>query len=162
MNDTTNRISPHHLLRDPLHLISLGFGSGCAAIMPGTVGTLIGVLLYLPLASLPLPWYLGCCGLGFALGIPLCTRTGKALGVSDHPAIVWDEVIGYLVTMIALPFQWQWMLAGFVMFRLLDIAKPWPIGWLDRQIKGGLGVMLDDLAAGLIGLSLLNIILYLL
>ena len=130
--------------------------------MPGTCGTLIGVAFYLVLAPLPLVWYLGFCTLGFLLGVGLCERTGNALGVSDHPAIVWDEVIGYLITMVAVPFQWQWVITGFIAFRVLDIGKPWPVGWLDKNVKGGLGVMLDDFVGALIACGILHFLLYLL
>ena len=162
MKDTTTAPEPHQLLRDPLHLVSLGFGTGCAPVMPGTCGTLIGVVIYLALIPLPLLQYLGACLLGFAVGVALCGRTGDVLGISDHPAIVWDEVVGYLIAMVALPAEWQWMLAGFIAFRLFDIVKPWPVGWLDRHLKGGLGVMSDDLAAGIMACGLLHLFLYLL
>jgi phosphatidylglycerophosphatase A len=84
----------------------------------------------------------------FGLGIWACGRTARDLGGEDPAAIVWDEVVGYLVAMTCAPAGWPWVLAGFVLFRVLDIWKPWPIRWLDRRVHGGLGIMLDDLAAG--------------
>lgn len=147
------------LLRHPQALLALGFGSGLAPVAPGTAGTLVAVPLYLLVQDLALPGYLIVVALAFLTGIPVCAWTARQLGVHDHPAIVWDEICGYLVTMIAAPTGWPWMLGGFVLFRLYDIAKPWPIRQCDRQIGGGLGIMLDDLLAGLfaaITLQLLN------
>ncbi|MDX1607143.1 MAG: phosphatidylglycerophosphatase A [Candidatus Competibacterales bacterium] len=145
---TTSPESDAALLRDPGHLLALGLGTGLVPLAPGTAGTLVGVLLFLPLQSLTLPAY-GLVVLAlFVLGLPLCARTARRLGLHDHPAIVWDEVVGYLVTMSAAPVGWPWMLAGFVLFRFFDILKPWPIAWLDRFVTGGLGIMLDDALAG--------------
>ena len=129
---------------------------------PGTFGTLAGVLIYLPLRSLSLTSYTLLTLALFALGIWLCRRTAAALGVHDHPAIVWDEVVGYLVTMTAAPPGWMYVIFGFVLFRLFDILKPWPVRWLDRHVHGGLGIMLDDVAAALMALACLHIIPYLL
>ena len=83
------------------------------------------------------------------VGIKICNATAKSLGVHDHGAIVWDEFVGFWITMIAAPAGWQWILAGFVLFRFFDIVKPWPINWLDKHVDGGLGIMLDDILAGL-------------
>lgn len=148
---------PARLLRDPGHLLSLGFGAGLAPYAPGTFGTLVGVALYWALVPLPLPAYLGMVLFAIALGIRLCGRTAQVLGVKDHPGIVWDEVVGFWVTMAGVPVGWVSCLAGFVLFRFFDIVKPWPIRVLDRRIGGGLGIMLDDLAAGVFALSLLNL-----
>lgn len=95
------------------------------------------------------------------LGVWACGRVARELGDADPGAIVWDEVVGYLVAMMALPVGWGWMLAGFIVFRLLDIAKPWPIRWLDQRVGGGWGIMLDDLAAGVITSVLLHALLHL-
>jgi phosphatidylglycerophosphatase A len=149
---------PAALLRDPLHLVALGFGSGCAPRAPGTSGTVIGVAFYLLMASLSLPWYIALTLLAFLLGVWVCERTSARLGVHDHPAIVWDEAVGYLVTMIAAPQGLLWAVAGFLLFRAIDIVKPWPIRWLDRQVGGGWGIMVDDTAAGLMALALLQLI----
>jgi len=122
----------------------------------------MGVLLYLPLSALPLAVYLGVTALLFTAGVWLCAKTSKDLGVHDHGGIVWDEVVGYLITMIALPREWLWIACGFLLFRFFDIVKPWPIRWLDRHVGGGLGIMLDDLVAGLFALILLQLALRLL
>nr|VFJ47565.1 MAG: phosphatidylglycerophosphatase [Candidatus Kentron sp. DK] len=145
------------LLLNPIHLLSLGFGAGLSPFAPGTMGTLIGVAFYLVLYPLPLSWYLPIVAVSFILGIRLCEKTARALGVHDHPAIVWDEIVGFLITMIAAPTGWEWILAGFGLFRLFDILKPWPIGVIDARVRGGFGIMLDDLLAGVYGLILLQL-----
>ena len=135
-------------LRKPVHLLAFGFGSGLAPKAPGTFGTLAAVPLYLLMAGLSLPIYLGLVLAGTLLGIWICGRASDDLGVHDHGGIVWDEIIGYLLTMVFAPPGWAWMLIGFLLFRFFDILKPWPIRWLDRQVSGGVGIMLDDLLAG--------------
>lgn len=136
------------LLRDPGHLLALGFGSGLAPRAPGTFGTLAAIPVYLLCAPLPPALYLLMVAAAFALGVYLCGRTARALGVHDHPGIVWDEVVGYLLTMAFAPPGWPWIVLGFVCFRLFDIWKPWPIRAFDRSVHGGLGIMLDDVLAG--------------
>lgn len=140
-------ISPA-LLRDPGHFLALGFGSGLVPRAPGTFGTLAAIPVYLLCAQLPLLFYLLAVAGAFALGVYLCGRTARALGVHDHPGIVWDEVVGYLLTMAFAPSGWLWIALGFVCFRLFDIWKPWPIRVFDRSVHGGLGIMLDDVLAG--------------
>ena len=135
-------------LKNPVHLLAFGFGSGCAPFAPGTWGTLLAVLLYLPLSLLSLKAYLWVLVLVVLSGIWLCGRTSRDLGVHDHGGIVWDEFAGYFVTMTAAPAGWWWLVIGFLFFRLFDIWKPWPIGWLDKRVQGGLGIMVDDLVAG--------------
>ncbi len=132
-----------------VHMLAFGMGAGCSPKAPGTMGTLLAVAVYLPLSRLPLSIYLTILVAVVLIGIWLCDKTARDLGVHDHPGIVWDEVAGYLLTMVGAPFGWQWIVAGFLLFRLFDIWKPWPIGWLDRRVGGGLGIMLDDLLAGL-------------
>jgi phosphatidylglycerophosphatase A len=102
------------------------------------------------LSPLPLAAYLAVLAALFGLGVWACGRAAGDLGGEDPGAIVWDEVVGYLAAMTAAPGGWPWVLAGFGLFRLFDIWKPWPICWLDRRVKGGLGIMLDDLAAGVL------------
>ena len=147
------------MLRNPLHLLSLGLGSGLSPRAPGTCGTLAAVPLYLLLAQLPLAWYLLAVALAFLVGVYLCGYTSKALGVHDHGGIVWDEFVGYWITMIAVPASWQWILAGFVLFRLFDIFKPWPVKVADAKMTGGFGIMFDDVLAGLYALAILQILL---
>ncbi len=138
------------MLRNPLHLLSLGFGSGLSPHAPGTMGTLVAVPMYLLLGRLDLIIYLMVILGGFILGVYVCNYTSKALGVHDHSGIVWDEIIGYWITMIAVPaLTWEWILAGFVLFRLFDIIKPWPVNIADKHLRGGFGIMIDDVLAGL-------------
>ncbi|NCF10115.1 MAG: phosphatidylglycerophosphatase A [Gammaproteobacteria bacterium] len=135
--------------RDPVQFVACGFGAGLAPKAPGTFGTLVALPLWWLLQPLPLPVYLGVVALLSIIGVWLCDRAAARLGVHDHPAIVWDEIVGYLVTMVAAPAGWLPMLLGFVLFRAFDILKPWPIRWLDRKVHGGVGIMADDLLAGL-------------
>ncbi len=136
--------------KNPLHQLAFGFGSGLAPKAPGTFGTLMGVFFYLWLQYLPWFSYLLVVLVAFLLGIEICSRVSRDLGVKDHPGIVWDEMVGYWVTMLVAPAGIGWMLLGFILFRIFDIFKPWPIGWADRRVSGGLGIMLDDLFAGVI------------
>jgi phosphatidylglycerophosphatase A len=140
--------APASVFRNPVHFLAFGLGSGAAPVAPGTFGTLAAVPLYLLLAQLPLALYLLAVVLAFGVGIWLCERTSRDLGVHDHGGIVWDEFVGFWLTMVAAPEGWQWLLAGFLLFRLFDILKPFPINYLDRHIHGGLGIMLDDAVAG--------------
>lgn len=136
--------------RDKIILwIAQGFGSGRAPVAPGTFGTLPGIILYWAIADLPLTYYLVLTTLLFLIGIPLCGRAAEILDQTDPPSVVWDEIVGYLLTMIAIPSTIISMVVGFALFRLFDIWKPWPIGLIDREIKGGFGIMADDLVAGL-------------
>ena len=155
---TETAIKPRALLRDPGHCLALGFGSGCIRKAPGTWGTLAGMLLYSLIVWLPAPAYLGGLLAAFVVGIYLCERTARALGVHDHPAIVWDEFVGIWLTLALQPTGLGWLLAAFVTFRVFDIAKPWPIGWLDRRMPGGLGIMVDDVVAGVYALALITLI----
>lgn len=149
---------PFVLLKNPIHFLSLGFGSGLAPFAPGTFGTLAALPLYFLLQKLPLPFYLAVIVAGFVIGIWLCEQTTQALGVHDHSGIVWDEIIGYLITMIAIPLDWRWIVAGFLLFRFFDIIKPWPIRWIDSQVSGGFGIMLDDVIAGIFALLVLHLL----
>jgi phosphatidylglycerophosphatase A len=142
--------------RRPGHWIASGLGSGLSPWAPGTAGTLAAIPLYLALAGLPLHWYLGAVVLAALVGVWACGATALDLGRGDPGAIVWDEVVGFLVTMIAAPPGWVWVLLGFALFRLFDIWKPWPIRALDARVHGGLGIMLDDLVAGLLAWGLLQ------
>lgn len=144
--------------RNPLHLLAFGFGAGFFPRAPGTVGTLVGVVLFLLLAPLSLPAYVGAVVILFVAGIPLCGRVARDLGVHDHGGIVWDEIVGYLVTMTAAPPGWLPVVAGFALFRLFDILKPWPIRALDRNVGGGFGIMLDDLVAGILAAVVLQLL----
>ncbi len=137
------------LIRNPVHFLAFGFGSGLSPKAPGTAGTLVALMLWPMLASLPLELYILIVAVASIGGFYLCGKTASDLGVHDHSGIVWDEIAGFWLAMTAMPVSWIWMLAGFLLFRLFDIWKPWPIGWLDKHVDGGYGIMLDDLVAGL-------------
>ncbi|MEL4252888.1 phosphatidylglycerophosphatase A [Shewanella xiamenensis] len=147
-------------LKNPIHFLALGFGSGLAAKAPGTFGTLAAVPLYLLFAQLPLSWYLALTLVCVLAGIYICDNAAKDMGVHDHGAIVWDEVAGLLITMIAAPAGILWLAVGFVLFRLFDILKPWPIRWLDAKVEGGFGIMIDDVLAGFFALICLQVIVF--
>lgn len=150
------------LLRDPAALLAFGFGSGLARWVPGTMGTLAAIPFYILAANfLTLPYYVAMLVLSFLLGIYFCHRTARKLGVHDHGGIVWDEFVGYWLTMIAVPLTWYWVLAGFVLFRIFDMIKPWPIGVIDRRVGGGFGIMLDDVLAAVPAAACLQALIYL-
>jgi phosphatidylglycerophosphatase A len=143
-------------LSNPIHFLALGFGSGMMAKAPGTFGTLAAIPIYLLMAPLSIEWYLGLTLLSVILGFYICHVAAKDMGVHDHGAIVWDELAGLLITMIAAPAGWVWIVIGFTLFRFFDILKPWPIRWLDDKVKGGFGIMIDDVLAGLFSLACLQ------
>lgn len=145
----------HFLLRHPAHFLALGFGSGLARIAPGTFGTLVALPLFLGLTALPHGFHLPVIALLFIAGIPICGKAGAALGVTDHGGIVWDEVVAMLLVLEFTPRAWTWWLAAFVLFRLFDIWKPFPIRQCDARLKGGFGVMFDDLLAAIYAIAAL-------
>ena len=135
------------LLTNPNHFFAFGFGSGLMRRAPGTFGTLAAIPIFWLIQDLSWPLYVLWLLVTFALGVYWCDRSARALGVHDHGGIVWDEMVGYWLTMFLAPAGWLWMLIGFVMFRFFDIIKPWPIGWVDRRVAGGFGIMFDDILA---------------
>lgn len=139
---------PDSVWGNPVHFLAFGLGTGASPYAPGTVGTLLGIPLVYMLSDLPLWLYLMITAIFIATGIWLCDKTSKDIGVHDHSGIVIDEVAGYLVTMIALPVNLWTLALAFLVFRFFDIIKPWPIGVIDRTLKGGMGIMVDDLLAG--------------
>lgn len=130
-----------------VHFLAFGFGSGKAPIAPGTFGTLVGIPAYLLLQPLTIYIYVAVVAAMFGVGVWLCHVTEQDLGVHDHPGIVWDEIVGYLITMFMAPAGWVWMAAGFLLFRLFDIWKPFPIRQIEHRVRGGFGNMLDDALA---------------
>lgn len=137
------------------HFLAFGFGTGLAKKAPGTWGTIAGLVVMPLLYLLPLTWALVFIAAASIFGFWLCGRVADDLGVHDHGGIVWDEMVGIWMTLILLPNSWQWWLLGFMLFRILDILKPWPISVLDKHVGGGLGIMIDDMLAGLIAGALL-------
>lgn len=152
MKNTT----PASVWRNPVHFLAFGFGSGAAPKAPGTFGTLAAVPLYLLLEPLSATAYALMLLVTFVVGIYLCGKTSEDMGVHDHGGIVWDEFVGYWITMFMAPAGWLWIVAGFVLFRFFDIVKPWPIGWADKRVSGGLGIMLDDVLAGIMAWACLQ------
>ncbi len=140
--------------------IACGFGTGAAPYAPGTFGTLAALPIYWVMQASSLSVYLAATLILFVFGVWICGRTADALGVHDHGGIVWDEVVGFLVTMSFAPAGWIWWLCGFLLFRLFDIWKPWPIRLLDKQLGGGFGIMIDDVLAGVYAALCLQILVY--
>lgn len=151
------------ILRSPVHLLAFGFGTGLAPFAPGTFGTVAGVPLALVVIHLPIPALIVSLLLLSLLGIYLCGASARRLGVHDHGGIVFDEMVGYVIACLPLvPLLrpegqplWLGLLLAFALFRWFDIVKPWPIRWLDRHVHGGLGIMVDDLIAGVFAALLL-------
>ncbi len=129
-------------------IIAVFFGSGCVPVAPGTFGTLAAIPLYLLIAEKSLIAYCLVTCVVIVVGIWAAGRLSSEIGTHDHGAIVVDEVAGYLITMMFIPFSWTALLCGFFLFRFFDILKPWPIGWIDKHVHGGSGIMVDDLIAG--------------
>lgn len=143
---------PKGFLRNPVHLAAFGFGSGCSPKAPGTVGTLAAIIPYLFLQHLELWWFIAVIVISFVIGCWLCKKASEALGVHDHGGIVWDEFVGYWIAMIGAPKGWLPMVLGFILFRIFDIWKPQPIKYIDQHVHGGLGIMIDDVVAGIFAL----------
>ncbi|MBU2885769.1 phosphatidylglycerophosphatase A [Gilvimarinus agarilyticus] len=152
MTNSLPKPSWRQLYTNPNHFFAFGFGAGMAPKAPGTFGTLAAIPLYWLISDLPLALYIAVIIVGFAVGVYWCDRSSRALGVHDHPGIVWDEIIGYWITMLWAPAGWGWIVLGFVLFRLFDIAKPWPVSFADKKVSGGLGIMIDDVLAALYAL----------
>lgn len=164
-----NRISPRNILTDPIHCLAFGFGTGLSPVAPGTFGTLVGIPFFLVLRDFPMPFYLAVAGMLFVAGVYLCGESARRLGIHDHGGIVWDEIVGFLVTLTPMIWHmpviekspawlWGWMTAGFVLFRIFDITKPPPVRWADQKVHGGFGIMLDDLIAGIYAAILLAVL----
>jgi len=147
-------------LSDPIHFLALGFGSGLAPKAPGTFGTLAAIPVFFIALQLPSLYYLLLTLFMSVAGIYICGKAAKDAGVHDHGAIVWDEIVGFMITMYLIPVSWLTVLVGFVLFRIFDILKPWPISYLDKNCHGGLGIMLDDIAAGIAAWACMMLIFY--
>lgn len=143
--------------REPAAWLAFGMGAGLSPWAPGTCGTLAAVPVFLLLRLPSWSWYLGAVAVLFLLGTWAAGRVVRCLERQDPQAVVVDEMVGYWVTMapVAAWADWRWMLAGFALFRLFDIAKPWPIRQVDRELGGGLGTMLDDVLAGAFAAALM-------
>ena len=145
----THPVSARTVFTSPIHFLAFGLGSGLAPKAPGTFGTLAAIPLYLIMAQWSLSTYLLVVLLAFVLGVWICGESAQRLGQHDYGGIVWDEFVGFWITLIAAPRLGGWeVLLGFILFRWFDIVKPWPIKWADDKVSGGLGIMLDDVLAG--------------
>lgn len=133
---------------NPVHFLGLGFGSGLIPVMPGTFGSLAAIPVLLLMQPLPLWGFWTVTVLACAVGVYLCGKTARDMQVHDHGSIVWDEIAGMMITFLFVPISWLSLIAGFVLFRLFDILKPWPINVIDQRVHGGTGIMLDDILAG--------------
>lgn len=145
------------VLRDPVHFLAFGFGTGLSPVAPGTFGSLPGVLLFWLTMDYGLYVQLGIALTLAIAGIWICGESARRIGVHDHGGIVWDEIVGMYVTLLAAPVTVVGWLLAFGLFRLTDIVKPWPIRDLDHRLGGGVGIMLDDLAAALYASILLGL-----
>lgn len=147
-------------LSNPIHFLALGFGSGLAPKAPGTFGTLAAIPVFLIAMQLPSLYFLLLMLFMSVAGIYICGKAAEDAGVHDHGAIVWDEIVGFMITMYMIPVSWLTILVGFALFRFFDILKPWPISYLDKNCHGGLGIMLDDVAAGIAAWACMMLIFY--
>lgn len=156
----TPRLRPdgRFLLKHPAHLLAFGLGTGLSPKAPGTVGTLLGYGLFALLLpfSAPVQWLV--LSGAFGVGVWACDRTGRALGVADYGGIVWDEVVAFAAVLYFVPLNWFWWLLAFGLFRLFDIIKPFPIRQVDAAVKGGFGVMLDDVLAAVYSVAVLLVL----
>lgn len=149
---------PEAVWRNPLYFVAFGLGSGAIPLAPGTFGTLMAIPFYLLLQPLPLPFYLAFTLLFFAASSWICDRVSRETGTHDHPGMCLDEFVGFFVTMIHAPTGWPWVVLGFLLFRLFDIWKPWPINWLDKKVHGGFGMVLDDVVAGIFAMIVIQLL----
>lgn len=151
-------ISLNLLFKHPCLILATGFASGLSPKAPGTFGTLAAIPVYLLVSQFNASLYIISVLLMFVVGILLCNKATEILQVHDHPGIVWDEFVGYLITMFMVPGNFTFIVLGFFLFRFFDILKPWPIKYLDQQVKGGFGIMIDDVLAGVMANIVLQII----
>lgn len=153
--------TPHSVWTNPVHYITCVFGLGCIPFMPGTLATLLSLAICSLLQHVSVMHYMIIVAFMNIAGIWLCGKTNNDFGTHDHPATCFDELASFPICLIGIPFHWPYVLIAFILFRVLDIAKPEPIGYIDRHVEGGLGVMLDDVVAALITLGIMKIIIML-
>jgi len=147
-------------LTHPAHFLGFGFGSGLIPIMPGTMGSLAAIPLILLISQVSLTLYVIITIVSCVIGIYICQKVSDDLKVHDHGSIVWDEIAGMMIVFIGINISWHSILLGFILFRIFDILKPWPISFLDKHVSGGFGIMIDDIVAGLFAWLCLHAIYY--
>ena len=146
------------LLLSPTLLLAFGFGSGLVKKAPGTFGTLAAIPIWYMMSNLNLLYYVVIIYVATVIGIFICEKASTELGVHDHGGIVWDEFVGFWIAMCPVSPSITNLLVGFILFRVLDIFKPWPISWFDKNIRGGFGIMIDDIVAGAVTALLMAIL----
>ena len=157
-----NRPDFKFLFQHPANFMALGFGSGLSPKAPGTFGTLVGLPLYWLVSSYSVYIQLIVISAAFIIGIYFCDVAGKLIGVSDHGSIVWDEIVAMMLVLTITPNHWMWWVVAFILFRLFDIWKPFPISQFDARLKGGFGVMFDDLLAAVYAMITIKVALWIL
>jgi len=157
MASSISEAAPQPNLRDPVQFLAFGLGSGLAPRAPGTVGSLAAIPIYLLFAHQPGWLYASIVLVAAIAGVWLCGQASARLGVHDHPGIVWDEFVGLWIALWAVPVSAGWIALAFFAFRVFDITKPWPIRWLDRHARGGFGIMIDDVVAGVLAWALVQL-----
>lgn len=154
----THKQLPSLVTKDLRYFIAFGFGSGLMPFAPGTFGTLAAIPIYLLMSGLSWPLYIGFVIVSFFVGVHLCNEITHELKTQDYPGIVWDECVGYWITMFLAPPGWQWIVFGFILFRIFDILKPPPIRQVERSFKDGMGIMFDDVLAGMMAWAILQLV----
>lgn len=147
---------PRSIWTNPLHFVACAFGFGALPWWPGTWATLATIPIVIALKQLPEWGYVAVTLAMVLLGVFVCGKANRDFGTEDHPACAWDEMASFPIALIGVPLTIYTVLAAVILFRFLDIIKPWPIRWLDRHIHGGIGVMLDDVVAALCTLVILH------
>jgi len=147
---------PEKIWHEPLYFIAFGLGSGAMPVAPGTFGTLLAIPFYLLLQNLPLYAYLLFLIVFTVFSSWLSDRISREIHVHDHPGMNIDEFVGFFVTMTAAPHGLGWIILGFLLFRLFDIWKPWPIDIIDEKVHGGFGMVLDDIFAGIFAMIIIQ------
>ncbi|HJP50523.1 MAG: phosphatidylglycerophosphatase A [Pseudomonadales bacterium] len=142
---------------DPWYFLAMGCGSGLVPKMPGTAGSLLALVFYFILAQAGTWLYATVVLIALGFGVWLCDRVARDMQMKDPSSIVWDEFVGVWIALFMLPGGWYWVLAGFVLFRFFDILKPWPVNWLDENLTGGAGIMMDDVVAAIYSLIIVQV-----
>lgn len=147
-------------MKNPVHFLALGFGSGLIPLMPGTFGSLAAIPILLAMSFVDIYVFLAITLASFLIGIYLCGKTANDMRMHDHGSIVWDEIAGMMVVFIAIPITTLNIIIGFLLFRFFDILKPWPIRVFDKKVHGGFGIMIDDIVAGAMACLCMHALIY--